>query len=278
MFLGFALSACSSNPPAASPATTDDTASGTDSTGCECKVSGDDSSTTLACGKSTCFEQRKYTCSANGTLKKGASCGASTAEDGGSDSGSEPQPLSCLSHTWCKAGTVTHWNGISAGANAGGEIKDGLYRLAYTFSSKGTGTTKGEAGSAYLFQDGRIRGFSAGGTGFIGTYKIADTKIVIKQESRCDDATGAELSASAEPSLTFFATDSELRIITLRVTGDGSSESFVKVYQRRTSLCGGLPSSAPASPGDSFVCSGAKCGCAEAENAPADATVCASLK
>ena len=180
-----------------------------------------------------------------------------TTTDGGnqSDTSKAPDPVTCSSYTWCGSGSVTQYNGQTLPTERGGTIADGLYREAYILAEKDTGTTFGDYGSAYLFRGNGIR--ALGGLASVGTSTTAAGKLSITTTTYCDDQSGkaGDPPKDTTPRDTDYFVDAQGRLfLFFASTGSSGSQTIANVYEPQKTLCGNLPSSVPAAPGDSYVC------------------------
>ena len=199
--------------------------------------------------------------------------GQSTNDGGGTTDGSTaPAAVTCMSYTWCGSGSITQWNAQTLPTARGGVIADGLYREAYILAEKGTGTTFGDYGEAYFFRGTGVR--ALGGLARVGTYTTTSTKLSIAYTSDCDDQSGASSGSPSSDDFDYLVDAQGRLFLFLQSSGSDGTQTVAHVFLPETSLCGNLPSSVPASPGDSFVCNVSNCGCTEAANGPADADTC----
>ncbi len=239
---------------------------------CVCHVDENGVAQDVACGEQSCVHSVSYTCSAAGTGTRGGACTAPNPTDAGADSAHDG-PLTCQSYAWCGSGSVKQWNGITLPTMRGGTIANGLYREAYILAEKGTGTTFGDYGSAFLFRDGSVR--VLGAFEGVGTFSTNATTLSLRYTANCDDQSGATRDPStATRDFEYFVDgDGQLFLFPKSVGSDGK-QTVAFVYKPQATLCGNLPKEVPASPGDSYVCKVTNCGCTEASNGPASASTC----
>ena len=243
---------------------------------CVCNVEENGVAQAITCGEQSCVNSVSYTCGSTGDIGRGGACTAPKPSDGGTGGGDGSVvggPLTCLSYTWCGSGTVKQYNGQTLPTTRGGIIADGLYREAYILAEKGTGTTFGDYGGAFLFRNGSAR--ELGSLGRVGTFTTTATTLSIAYASNCDDQSGKTTSASMATDVSEYFVDAQGQLFLFyKSTGSSGTQTVAHVYKPQAKLCANLPQSVPATPGDSYTCNVTNCGCTEASNGPAEPQTC----
>lgn len=190
-------------------------------------------------------------------------CGSPPPEHPGADAMvTPPKALTCGSLAFCTTYDVKTFID-TVPAPAGGTLRDGIYRLAYTIDPASTGDTPGYHLDLDLLE---IQGTSYNWAGFlrdhIGTVATSDTTVTFQKTSTCSGGRDGEATTD-KLDYKYTATAGELDLFSHVMRSDGTQWDRLYAYKRVASpdeACATVTGD-PQTPADSAQCRVTNCAC-----------------
>ncbi len=210
-----------------------------------------------------------------GTTADSGSDGNTSTADSGKDGASSPQALTCGSYGFCSDYVVMIYTATQS-TPTGGQIADGLYRLAYVITNGDDGGNTQNDG-LFLVQGNSLLSletfsfFSAQ----LGTLATSSTELTFTATAACDapDAVGSGGGFNSPPTVPYSVDESGAVHLFEPLSGSSGNFTHEEVYIPVTDPCAAV-SSVPSSPGDSYMCQVSNCACSSNADGPADHSIC----